>query len=142
MKFNNPEPPITEQDIVQAEIVLGINLPAVIRDFYLSANGGSPEPYVFEDQNIDTVVAEFLPLKSQHKGTVLASYKRLVSEKKLVPWHFLPFAVDGGGDYFFADCSTSDAEVYFYRSDSASNKPLVSLDLAFNQFWRSLKDEN
>jgi cell wall assembly regulator SMI1 len=43
MKFDNPEPPITEQDIVQAEIILGINLPPVIRDFYLLTNGGSPD---------------------------------------------------------------------------------------------------
>jgi hypothetical protein len=127
---------------VYAEIILGFNLQVVVRDFYLSINGGSPEPYVFEDQNIDTIVAEFLPLKSERKGTVLVSYKRLVCEKKLVPRHFLPFAVDGGGDYFFVDCSTLDGQVYFYRSDSISSERLVNLNLAFKQFWSSLKVEN
>jgi hypothetical protein len=85
---------------------------------------------------------ELLPLKSERKDTALASYKYLVCEKKLVPRHFLPFAIDGGSDYFFADCSTLDGKVYLYNSDTISNKPLVILNLEFKQFWSSLKAEN
>jgi SMI1 / KNR4 family (SUKH-1) len=142
MKFINSESPITEQDIAHVERIIGLNFPPVIRDFYLSTNGGSPEPYVFENEAIDTVVSEFLPLKSEGKGTALASYEYLVCKKKLVPRHFLPFAIDGGGDYFFTDLLTSDGKVYYFNSDTIDRNPLVSLSLSFKQFWNSLKVEN
>src|SRR5258707_4129116 len=101
MNFINPSSSIAPQDIADAEAVLGVNLPPPVRELYLSENGGSPESYVFEDENIDTVVSEFLPLKSERRGSAMKSYERLVLDKKLAPRNFLPFAVDGGGDYFF-----------------------------------------
>src|SRR2546422_2942263 len=100
MKFTNPEPSINAQDIAIAETTLGINFPPPVRNLYLTTNGGEPDHYVLKNENIDTVVTEFLPLKSGRKGTALNSYERLILDRKLVPRQFFPFAVDGGGDYF------------------------------------------
>lgn len=141
MKFTNSEPSINAQEIANAEKALGITFPASVRSLYLSTNGGNPEPYVFENDEINTVVSEFLPLKSSSKGTALKSYERLVLNKKLVSHHFSPFAIDGGGDYFFVDCSTPNGDVCFYRSDSAANEHLPNLKLGFDQFWGLLKGE-
>jgi hypothetical protein len=49
--------------------------------------------------------------------------------------------VDGGGDYFFVDCSTAAGSVSFYRGDSSTGEPLLDLELTFEQFWQSLKPE-
>jgi cell wall assembly regulator SMI1 len=141
MKFTNSEPSINAQDIANAEKTLGIAFPSSVRSLYLSTNGGIPEPYVFENDKVDTVVTEFLPLKSSCKGTALKSYERLVLDKKLVPQQFFPFAIDGGGDYFLVDCSTSNGAVFFYKSDSASSNHLLNLKLGFEQFWTLLKRE-
>ena len=141
MKFINSEPPIGAREITNAETTFGITFPPAVRNLYLSANGGNPEPYVFETDKIDTVIAEFLPLKSSRKGTALKSYERLVLDKKLVPQQFFPFAIDGGGDYFFVDCSTSNGAVFFYKSDSAASDHLLNLKLGFEQFWGLLKGE-
>jgi SMI1-KNR4 cell-wall len=108
---------------------------------YLLANGGIPEPYVFEDENLDTVVTEFLPLKSENANTAITCYRDLVLDKKSVPRYFFPFAVDGGGDYFFVDTATPEGAIYFYRHDNASSKPLLNLKVGFERFWALLKDE-
>jgi hypothetical protein len=142
MILTNPEPPVTAEDIADAELTLGLKFPQSLRDLYLSSNGGSPEPYVFENREIDTIIAEFLPLKSESEGTAIRSYQRLVRDLGLLPRHFFPFAVDGGGDYFFVDCSTITGAVYFYRSDSYCADKLVDLEMDFGRFWASLKEEN
>ena len=140
MKFTNQGSTITTRDIEHVENSLGLKLPRAVHKLYLFANGGSPKPYVFENDSIDTVVSGLLPLKAQ-KGTAIVAYKKLVLNKKLVPQQFFPFAVDGGGDYFFVDCSTIDGTVYFFRGDSASAERLISLAVGFDQFWSLLKDE-
>src|ERR1022692_1750740 len=134
MKFTNSEPAIGLQEIANVEASLGFLLPVAVRNLYLTTNGGDPAPYVFQNENIDTVITKFLPLSSKSKGTALTSYKRLVVEKQMAPQQFFPFAVDGGGDYFFVDCSRPDGggdyffvdcsrpdgAVYFLQGDSAS----------------------
>jgi hypothetical protein len=142
MTFANSEPQISAQEITSAEKVLGIVFPLSMRSFYLLSNGGIPEPYVYEDENIDTVVTEFLPIKSDRKKTAVETYERLILNKQLAAKQFFPFAVDGGGDYFFSDCSTQEGAVHFYRSDSAESKHLISLNLGFEMFWKSLKGES
>jgi SMI1 / KNR4 family (SUKH-1) len=141
MRFLNPEPGVSLLEVAEIEAILGIEFPPAVRSLYLSTNGGEPDPYVFENSNVDTVVAEFLPLKSERKGTAVSSYGRLVIGQGLVPRHLFPFAIDGGGDYFFVDCSTSEGSVSYYRGDSSDGERLLDLNLAFEQFWSSLKSE-
>lgn len=141
MTFSNSEPSLSHADIADAEAILGMSLPIAVREHYLAVNGGSPVPYVYEDTNLETVVSEFLPLKSEHIRTALKTYEHLVLRKKLVPRPFFPFAVDGGGDYFFVDCSTSDGVVHFFRSDSARGAHLLNLRVGYKKFWPLLKPE-
>jgi hypothetical protein len=107
---------------------------------YLASNGGEPDPYVFENDELDTVVSEFLPLRSESRGTAVRSYKLLVLERAVVSPNLFPFAVDGGGDYFFVDTETPDGKVFFFRSDAA-DPSLVSLGIDINEFWAALKPE-
>jgi len=120
-----------------------VTLPDPLRRQYLRANGGSPDPYVFENDELDTVVAAFLPLTATGDGdTAVETYADLVASKGIVPRHFFPFAVDGGGDYFFVDTATAEGAVYFYRSDSAEAAGLVPLHLGVDDFWSALKPED
>jgi len=66
-------------------------------------------------------------------------------EKALAPKNFFPFAVDGGGDYFFADCDTPAAIVSFFQGDywsSDRSKCLLDLSLGIEQFISCLKAES
>lgn len=141
MTFTNADHQIDDAQIDRCEAECGIRLPLSLRAAYLASNGGEPEPYVLQTDDIDTVVSEFLPLKSSSRGTAVQSYVRLVRERAIVPPHFFPFAVDGGGDYFFIDADSVDGKVYFYRSDSAGTPSLLPLGLNVDEFWNALRSE-
>jgi hypothetical protein len=141
MEFLNPDRPLTDGMISLCEDACGLVLPDPVRQIYLRSNGGEPEPYVFQNDELDTVISQFLPLVSESRGTAVQSYRRLVAEKALVPANLFPFAVDGGGDYFFVDCKTAEGAVYFYRSDTGFDEKLVPLGLNFDKFWGALVSE-
>jgi hypothetical protein len=141
MKFVGQEPPLSKETIARIESFLGVHFPDVLRQNYLTANGGEPIPYVFESDVLDTVVSEFLPLASDIRGTAVQCYQKLVLEERIVEKHFFPFAVDGGGDYFFTDIQTEVGDVYFYNSDSSRPNPLIRLNLGIDSFWKALKAE-
>jgi cell wall assembly regulator SMI1 len=141
MQFDDPEKALSVSALEQIENDLSLSFPEPVKQRYLESNGGYPSPYVFSSENADTVVSIFLPLASDSKGTAVESYRRLVQSLKLVAPSFFPFAVDGGGDYFFVDCSTPDGRVFFYRGDSRLGDRLVDLKLSFQGFWESLRPE-
>ena len=141
MIFTNSDLHIDEAQIDRCEADCAVRLPRALRLTYLASNGGEPEPYVLQTDEVDTVVSAFLPLKSNSRGTAVQSYFQLVRERAIVAPHFFPFAVDGGGDYFFVDTSTDDGRVFFYRSDSASTPCLLPLGLNVDEFWAALRPE-
>ncbi|CAN5401690.1 hypothetical protein BH09VER1_BH09VER1_09190 [soil metagenome] len=141
MKFTNPDSAIAEDEILRCEADCGIRLPCPLRLIYLDSNGGEPDPYVFQNDELDTVVSEFLPLKSELRGTAVQSYIRLVREKAIVFANFFPFAVDGGGDYFFVDTKTPDGKVYIFRSEATKSPALLPLGIGIDEFWMALKPE-
>ncbi len=143
MLFEDADKGVTDSELAGVESTLGFKLSPGLRQQYLSTNGGSPMPYVYEDDNLDTVVTSFLPILSgRGRRTALDSYDRLVRVGKIVPASFFPFAIDGGGDYFFVDCSSDAGMVFFYRSDTSDEgSPLLPLGVTIDEFWRRLKDE-
>jgi len=144
MTFQDSYEALTLDEILTITKELKLTLPSELVSLYLDSNGGVPEPYVFEDENIDTVVVEFFPLKSNRiKRTAVSTYGLLVQDKKIVGRNFFPFAIDGGGDYFFVDCTTEKGLVHFYKSDRSANfAPLIPLGVGVKQFWDSLKPED
>jgi hypothetical protein len=138
VRFLQPEDRLSEDDIRWIETDLGMRLPNGVRSLYLAFNGGVPSAYVFTNANVDTVVAELLPLKAAGKGTAVDTYRKLVLSLNLVAPSMFPFAVDGSGDYFLVDCRTDVGNVYLYRGDTASESPLVDLGCTFDAFWSSL----
>lgn len=141
MRFTGPENALDAKTLAEIESRLGLTFPAALRETYLAANGGCPEPYVYNGTRIETVVSELLPLVSDDHGTAVQTYERLVRKLKLVPCHLFPFAVDGGGDYFFVDCADEAGAVFFYRSDTASDEKLLDLGVGLAEFWQRLEEE-
>lgn len=143
MKFANCRKGLSREDLHRAEMQLGVSLPEPLRRHYAHCDGGSPEPHVLQNESIDTVVSECLPLKPSGRGSGVAEvYDRLVRSRKLVPRSFIPIAVDGGGDYFFVDTDSVDAAVYFYRSDALDeDSRLTALKVGIEEFWSALKEE-
>ena len=142
MYFDDSEAPITVEELADIEALILLKLPRPLKNMYVIANGGSPNPYVYEDDQLDTVVASVLPIASSSKQTAVNVYEDLVKSKKIVSSHFFPFAIDGGGDYFFIDCMSQDGLVHFYRSDSSDvGSPLISLGIGVEEFFRKLKPE-
>ena len=137
MEFHHCEAPPTEEQIAAFERELGLTFPRSLKEHYLRANGGSPDPYVYEDEDVDTVVSRCLPLR---RGSVSAVglYEDLVLGKSLVPRHLFPLALDGGGDVFFVETTSEDARVYLWHHDTAF-EPLVPLNVGLDEFWSRLK---
>lgn len=144
LAFDAVGPPIDPADLDAFQRSFGVSLPEAVRRFYLSNNGGSPDPYVFENEDLDTVVSEFLALwPIPGRSSIVSAYSRLVQDLELVQRHMLPIAVDGGGDYFFVDTSTRMGAMHFYRGDTAAEASarLVDLRCDFETFVSLLKSE-
>jgi cell wall assembly regulator SMI1 len=139
MRFTDSHAPLTPQDIAHMEAKLGLRFPEPVHELYLSANDGIPDPFRFQSESLDTLVAEFLPLNMESTEAAIAAYHDLVVDQKAAPTSFFPFAVDAGGDYFFVDTTTLEGTVYFHRHDTASADPFLNLRIGFEQFWSLLK---
>jgi SMI1 / KNR4 family (SUKH-1) len=141
VKFTNPGSRLDDAQIDVCLSVLGIRIPRPLRELYLASNGGVPEPYVFQTDQVETVVSAFLPLMSSWQVNACKSYLDLVIVKKMVPPNFFPFAIVGGGDYFLVDINTEDGRVFLYRGDTAAAAPLLPFNMTVDQFWASLRPE-
>jgi len=142
MKFTNKDVQLTPRDIENAQRELSLRFPAPLTNHFLKVNGGKPDPHVYEDARIDTTISESLALKStKGRHTAIETYRHLVLNLELLPANFFPFAADSGGDYFFADCSTEDGDVYLYRHDT-NGEPLIPLGFGVDEFWARLKPED
>ena len=144
MKFVNLDKRLNAEEVSSLEEDLRISFPGPLRRLFLENNGGEPEPYVYHEDQLYTVVNETLPLVSQDgRGTAIDTYENLVLGKRIVPVNFFPFAIDAGGDYFFVDCEGPAAPVFFYRSDSilSDENCLLDLGVSLDEFWERLVPE-
>jgi cell wall assembly regulator SMI1 len=138
IKFTDCEELPTEEQITSFEHELSLQFPRGLREHYLRANGGSPDPYMYEDDNVDTVVSQCFPLR-RGKGSAISYYEILVLKKALVPKTFFPLAVDGSGDIFFVDCSSDKGLMYLWHHEIGES--LVALNVSIDEFWTRLKPD-
>jgi hypothetical protein len=135
-------PGLSEREIANVERLLGFELPDCVKALYMEANGGVPDPYVITTEYTDTVVQEFLKLDGDDGDSAIEVLRTLNATSPLPPG-FLPFAEDAAGDYFMADCTTDDAQVYLRRHDVADGEERVRpIHLGFNEFWAVLEPDN
>ncbi len=139
VRFDECEDPATQEQIDFAEEQLGLRFPARLKELFLTCNGGTPHPYVYRDGRLETVVIGTLPLRAG-RGSAFWTYSLFVEKKRLVPRYFFPFAIDGGANTLFVDCSTPDGRVYLYLIGMTHDNT-VALDVGFDEFWDRLAAE-
>lgn len=142
MTFDDPGPSLSTKDIERIEHELGVKLPTPVAKKYAESNGGEPDRYVLDMKGVSTVVTEFLPLHADERMNASRSYRLLVLRRKIVARHFFPFAIDGGGDYFFVDTTSEDGCVLFFRADEDPGEELLDLGVSFEEFWSLLSYES
>lgn len=68
----------------------------------------------------------------------MGSYELLVLKRKILPRHFFPFAIDGGGNLFLVDCRSDEGLVYIWWHDVPDDN-LLDLRVGISDFWPNLK---
>ena len=130
----------SDADIRALELRIGFGLPAVVKEWFMLYNDGVPDPFLLRVSNyVDTEVSFLLSLGAQSDGPLVGDVYFKFMEFQRVPFGFLPFAVDAGGDYFFVNCIDANSPTFFY--DSHVNAQLIDLERSFEGFWDSLEIE-
>lgn len=131
--FSECEPLATAEDVDALERRLGFAVPAGIRRLAMTANGGRPEPSIYRDSLGCTDVSECLALRDG-RGSLWWTYELLILTKKAAPPHYLPFAVDSGGNSFLVDCR--EGTVHILLHDPTFR--LCPLGVTLDEFWSRL----
>lgn len=111
--------PLTVADLDEVERAIGIALPPSLRAHYARYNGGTPERATFIAASGDDF--DFGPFSTmrwrQHPHQVLfeETYRRIVLQEALVPAWLVPFAIDGGGNFFCMD--RGDEAIHYVPMD-------------------------
>jgi hypothetical protein len=134
--FSECDPAATTEDVDALERNLGFAVPDAIRKLTTSANGGRPNPNIYRDSLACTDVSECLALRDG-KGSIWWTYELLVLTKKAVPVHYLPFAVDSGGNTFFVDCRSGTVHLLLHDPTFRS----CSLSVGLDEFWSRLVEK-
>jgi len=121
---SDPAQALTAADIREVEQAVGIELPTDLRRHYLWGNGGFAirSEFIVPDRDLEYDVAAWKPMKYRGYADEMRfedSYQLLVRDKKLIPDHLVPFAINGGGDFFCMDRSTQ--AIVFYAMDSCAD---------------------
>ncbi len=135
--FEDCHPPATDEAIRAIEERVGHTLPAPLVKLFREANGGRPNPDTYDNPRVFTDVGDCLPV-GEMRGNVLDTYELMVVAKQAAPRHFVPFANDSGGNLFFVDVTTEDAQVYFLTHELPFE--LHRLGIGLETFWESLVD--
>lgn len=123
----------------EVQLMLELSFPEPFVQFYLQANGGRPNRYMFITDDIELAINDVLPLISKaDSDTAIKAYEELVINDSLPSKQFFPFAVDPGGEYFLVDCGSSEGSVYFLKSDCGH---VIKISRSFNEFLDSLSSE-
>lgn len=101
------EKSVAFSDISALENSVGFTLPRAFVELYLKFNGGEPNrSWIVTDDGYDPMqVVDFKSIHTEGAGNssdtrfIDRCYK-VMSERQVIPHTLLPFAVDGGGNFF------------------------------------------
>ena len=141
MNFKKQRPGVRPGEIADVEDRFELALPEDLKRIYTQTNGGTLEDFLYEYGDISTVISQILPLSSDSGMSAARSYHLFVEDRGIVPRHFFPFAVDGGGDYFFVDCRTAEGRVHLFRADDDPPEQLQDLGVGIAGFGARLRPE-
>jgi hypothetical protein len=136
--FEECDPPASEAEVAAFEQRLGFRLPQSLRNLVRRANGGRPTPNIYRlGAGGATDISECLALR-EGRGSLEWTYNLLAVEKLAIPSHYLPFAIDSGGNAFVTDCDSPRGDVYLLLHDPVFR--LVPLKVGLDEFWSELTE--
>jgi cell wall assembly regulator SMI1 len=122
--LKNGESSLTENDFIKIEKKLSFPLPSDLKSLYIMSNGGDPSLNVWIDpfgKWEDIEIRDFFPFiyretqgNDEHftaEGIALINWKR-----NTLPYGFLPFAVDWGGNYICINLN--DGNIFYFTRDT------------------------
>jgi cell wall assembly regulator SMI1 len=138
IKYYKYRPGLSVEAISKCEGAINVKFPVDFKNFYMSRNGGSPDPSgVYKDGEYYSVL-DILPLRADPGSeSVESMYINDVQEWDFFPKNLVPFAADAGGDYFCISVSGDDyGSIYLFAMDYYDDpeRNLVHLANDFSSF--------
>jgi hypothetical protein len=140
VKFSDCKAAASEEEVRSVERACKLSFPDGLRRLFLEANGGKPDPVLYDYGGLCIVVQRTLVLKAV--GMVYSAtlaYQQL-TQRVLVPTSWFPFAIDPGGNVLLADCSSPEGMVYVCRTDAA-RKRSAPLNVGIDEFWTHMRPD-
>ena len=103
--FENPKPSLTPEELDELEQHIGFALPHSLRELYGTLGGGRFRFGRFvdaADYYYDLHMLIAAKAANREDGFV-AEYEYIVKKRELVPSHLVPFAIEGGGNFYCLD---------------------------------------
>jgi hypothetical protein len=143
---------VTEAELLAAQRNVGLVFPPGLKNFFVRARGGHPEPPLFSHKEKAVQVHGTLPLVSRRKSVLVRCTPRLLSQRDdavlaydhlvnrwRAPKNLFPFAYDQGGNLFCVDCNTPTGMVLVFLLDLGLENPIISLDVDIDEFWAHMR---
>ncbi len=116
--LTNVLPPLQPLELDELEQVIGVNLPASLRELFAVAGGGDFRTNVFETPPGDELgIRSLLSLRASkglRQTEFVKTYRRIVG--RVLPAYLVPFATAAGGDYY--SVRSSDGAVVVWLHDT------------------------
>jgi cell wall assembly regulator SMI1 len=141
--FIGDSQPLTDVDLDDVEIRLGIDLPSDFRSRYLRHNGGKPIPSCFAHDGDFYCVDRFLAMKTGNKDIGFEETYEMLRGMPEFPEGYIPFAIDEAGDFFLYSIKPeSSGQILFNQSDYIGDQDrfVVLLCSSLDQLINSLTD--
>lgn len=108
---------INEEDIKTVEKCWNIEIPTILKQFYINYNGAKINLCKFFVDDFKYEISEIIPLK--YGKCCLEEVIRNDRQDDIIPSNMIPIANDRGGDYYYWDMSSG--RVYLFYCDDIEN---------------------
>ena len=147
MDFLEVSKQLTKDELIEIENELDISFTKDFKEHYLENNGGYPvKRYFLWPDEAKTRINHFFSIKYEGFSQLEAAYDNLFITEQILPFGFLPFASDDGGDFFcISTLPDSYNKVFFcdmhHYDEEVIENYITPISNSFKEFIENLVDE-
>lgn len=147
LTWESDNPPLGDEIITAAELILGVSLPDTYKDLAKKFPGGYPDLADFAvkrgERTWGSCVGALLSLDPRHSGNVY-QHLRGQGSKHGLPERVIPIADDGGGDLLCLDyrAGGSNPRVVYWAHDLGHEEGIVDMAESFDAFLDLLERQD
>lgn len=121
--FSETEYKLNIKDIEEIEKFIDLKLPNEYKEHLLLNNGGRCEPNIFDFNEKGKITSSnidwFLAIYNGEYDNLKDYLKIYKIDKKRLPTHIFPFALDAGGNLICISCGSNDfGSIYFWDHEN------------------------